>query len=81
MRASGASRHFRIWRWEHAILLSVLLVNIVVGTISPRVGLSMLMNGDTMMALLMMIYTDKLETGENVYDCERAEFFIFALKT
>ena len=34
-----------------------------------------------MMALLMTIYTDKLETGENVYDCERAEFFIFALKT
>ena len=33
------------------------------------------------MALLMTIYTDKLETGENVYDCERAEFFIFALKT
>ena len=34
------------------------------------------------MALLMTIYTDKLETGENVYDCERADFFfIFALKT
>ena len=30
---------------------------------------------------LMTIYTDKLETGENVYDGERAESFIFALKT
>ena len=42
MIASEASLFFRIWRWKHAILLSVLLVNIFVGTISPRVGSSML---------------------------------------
>ena len=28
----------------------------------------------------MTIYIDKLETGEHVYACERAEFFIFAKK-
>ena len=38
------------------------------------------MVGDTMMALLMTIYTDKLETGENVCDCERAEFFYICVE-
>ena len=66
---------FRIWRWKHAILLSVLLVNIFVGTISPRVGSSMLVI--LMMALLMTIYTDKLETG----DIYIYIFFLFKIIT
>ena len=33
--------------------------------------------GDTMMALLMTIYTDKLETGENIY----IYFFFFKIIT